>query len=405
MATIRPRYNRQGDLIGYQAIVRRKGFPVRYETKESHKEAEDWAAIVEGEMVKGDFVDRRKSHEMTLGDAIDEFIRAVAPTHKGGNDEIARLNRFKREDDKLCQYALAKLPAHEIERYRDNRLSGVGYKKAVAPGSIARELNLLSRVVKNVATRVNLAVNPFSEVKRPVVNDARHDARIAPDDEKKLFDVIGKTRNPIMRHFLVVAIESAMRRGEMLSLKWADVDLERRTARLDKSNTKTAKARTVPLSARAVESLHSLWDRDERDPSDERVFSLGKDAVRHCWERLRKRAGLEHLHLHDARHEGATRRHEAGWDIMQIRAFTGHEDLRMVQRYVSVSADSLVGKLRAEESTVPTVAIELPLALHEKLIHIAAHRDADISAILADLIGAAAAEIAENASAGEVVAA
>jgi len=51
----------QGDLIGYQAIVRRKGFlPVRYETKESYKEAEDWAAIVEGEMVKGDFVDRSR---------------------------------------------------------------------------------------------------------------------------------------------------------------------------------------------------------------------------------------------------------------------------------------------------------------------------------------------------------
>lgn len=85
---------------------------------------------------------------------------------------------------------------------------------------------MLSRVVKNVATRVNLAVNPFSEVKRPVVNDARHDARITPGDEKKLFDVIGKTRNPIMRYFLVVAIETAMRRGEMLSLKWEDVDLE-----------------------------------------------------------------------------------------------------------------------------------------------------------------------------------
>ncbi len=331
MATITKRFNRNGELIGWQAKIRRQGFPVQSKTFDRKNDAEAWARGVEGEMDRGAFVDRRPAEQMTLGDAIGHYLKAVAPTHKGGDIEAVRLGRFQREEPALCAYALANLRTHHIEEYRDRRL------EAIAPGSVCREINLLHAVLESVRRRVGLIDNPVSHVRRPKVADER-DVRLSPDDEKKLLDALDASRNPWIKPFVIVALETAMRRGELLSLTWEHVDLVDRTAHLP--DTKNGRGRTVPLSSRAVKALDDL-------PCSigGQVFPVTLDALKHAWTRARDRAGLHHFHLHDLRHEATSRLAEAGWNVLELAAVTGHQDLQMLKRYTNLRAADLARKM------------------------------------------------------------
>lgn len=331
MATITKRFNRDGELIGWQAKIRRQGFPAHSKTFDRKIDAEAWARGIEGEMDRGAFVDRRPAEQMTLGDAIAHYLDSVAPTHKGGEIAAVRLGRFKREESRLCAYALANLRTHHIEEYRDRRLD------EIAPGSVCREINLLHAVLESVRRRVGLVENPVSHVRRPRVDDAR-DVRLSPAEEATLLAALDSTRNPWIKPFVILALETAMRRGELLSLRWEHVDLVQRTAHLPE--TKNGKGRTVPLSGRAVATLEAL----PRSIGGA-VFPVSLDALKHAWTRARDRAELHHFHFHDLRHEATSRLAEAGWNVLELAAVTGHQDLQMLKRYTNLRAADLAKKM------------------------------------------------------------
>jgi integrase len=331
VATITKRFNRDGELIGWQAKIRRQGFPQQSKTFDRKADAEAWARGLEGEMDRGAFVDRRPAEQMTLGDAIAHYLDAVAPTHKGGDIEAVRLGRFKREEPGLCAYALANLRTHHIEEYRDRRLD------EIAPGSVCREINLLHAVLESVRRRVGLIENPVSHVRRPRVDDAR-DVRLSPAEEAQLLAALDSTRNPWIKPFVILALETAMRRGELLSLRWEHVDLVQRTAHLPE--TKNGKGRTVPLSSRAVATLEDL-----PRAIGGKVFPVSLDALKHAWTRARDRAELHHFHFHDLRHEATSRLAEAGWNVLELAAVTGHQDLQMLKRYTNLRASDLAKKM------------------------------------------------------------
>ncbi len=338
MATITKRFNREGQLIGWQAKIRKAGFPPLSKMFDKEVDAKDWATIQESEMVRHVFVDRSLSERTTLGDAIDSFIKNVAPTHKGGDIEEVRLKRFKREEPELCRYSLANLRTHHIEDYRDRRLDDVG------PGAVCRELNLLHAVIEAMRRRTGLVENPVSHCRRPRVDDAR-DVRLPADHEAALLKALDATRNKWIKPFVIVALETAMRRSEILALQWQHVDLVQRTAYLpdvksDGKKKSRSKGRWVPLSPRAADELGRL----PRSIAG-LVFPISLDSLKHAWTRARDRAGLHHYHMHDLRHEATCRLAELGWGILELAAVTGHSDLQMLKRYTNLRAADLAKKM------------------------------------------------------------
>ncbi|MCP4316243.1 MAG: site-specific integrase [Hyphomicrobiales bacterium] len=103
---------------------------------------------------------------------------------------------------------------------------------------------------------------------------------------------------------------------------------------------KNGHARTIPLSPRAVELLSAL-DRSD----DGRVFPLSAYAVRHAWERLTKRAGINDLHFHDLRHEAISRFFEKGLSVAEVALISGHRDFRQLFRYTHLRAEDVAKKL------------------------------------------------------------
>ena len=153
-------------------------------------------------------------------------------------------------------------------------------------------------------------------------------------EEKLLLEGCSQSTNTYLKHLVVVAIETGMKRGELLKLEWKNISLTDRTAYL--ATTKNGSARTVPLSTRAIQELKTM-------PIDisGKVFPLSETALRGLWCGTMKRTGLENLRLHDLRHEATTRFFELGLNVMEVSTITGHKDLRMLWRYTHIRASEL----------------------------------------------------------------
>ena len=329
MATIRKLRGR------WQAQVRRRGIPSQAKSFDRRAEAERWARDLEAEADRsGWLTDRRAAEEMTLGDLLSRYVNQVTPTKLGAAPERARINSIVRRP--IAQCSLAKLASSDVAAYRDERL------KAATPATVVRELSTISHAIE-VATSewgIWLARNPVSQVRRPPLPRGRT-RRLQGDEEVRLLAACALDQRPLLlKSLLIVAVETAMRRGELLALLWQNVDLELRVVHLPRS--KNGDGRDVPLSRRSLAALKDLNPTGERQG---RVFPITGDSVRSAFERLLARTGILDLRFHDLRHEAISRLFEKGLHPIQVATISGHRELRMLQRYTHLRATDLVARL------------------------------------------------------------
>jgi len=319
----------------WQAMVRRKGLAPRSKSFDKRTDAEKWARDLEAQVdVAGFIADTRLAEQTTLGQILSRYRDEITPMKRSAKTEAIRINAMLRRD--MCHRTLAMLTSANIATYRDERL------QTVAPATVTREINTISHAI-DVAQRewgIHLNRNPAKMVRRPSAPRGRN-RRLEGDEEQRLLAACDRGRNPWMRPLVILAIETGMRRGEILGLRWEHVDLDRRVAHLP--NTKNGDERDVPLSIRATETLTGLKLLPDRDA--ERVFPVSANAVRLAWEHLRDRAGVGDLHIHDLRHEAVSRLFEKGLDIMEVSTISGHKTLSMLKRYTHLKAVDLVSRL------------------------------------------------------------
>ncbi|MDJ0933525.1 site-specific integrase [Breoghania sp.] len=170
---------------------------------------------------------------------------------------------------------------------------------------------------------------------------ARH-RRLLSGEFDRLKQAAPLTRNPLTLPAVELAIETAMRRSELLELRWEDVDAAERLAHLE--DTKNGQPRSVPLTDRALSILEHL------PRVSDRVLPLTETALRQSWERLVARAGIEDLHFHDLRHEAISRFFERGLTIPEVALISGYKDPRMLFRYTHLKPENVVAKLNALEA-------------------------------------------------------
>ena len=186
--------------------------------------------------------------------------------------------------------------------------------------------------------------NPVKDIKVPADNKAR-DRRLQSSrdskqsEEVRLLEACREARNHSLLPIVRLALETAMRQGELITLRWEHVNLARRIAHLP--DTKNGEARTVPLSTTATEVLRAL----PRSLNGQVFPGLTSEAVKRAFARAVCRAGITDLHFHDLRHEATSRLFERGLNIMEVASITGHKDLRMLRRYTHLRAEDLAKKL------------------------------------------------------------
>jgi integrase len=197
--------------------------------------------------------------------------------------------------------------------------------------------------------KLPLPKNPLAGAR--VLNaDKRRERRLREDELDRLLEAGKKTRNKLIIPIVRFALETAMRRGELLSLRWRDVDEQRATATL--LETKNGYSRVIPLTDTALDILRSVAPEEKNE--DSRVFPVRANALRLSWVRLTKRAKIDDLHFHDLRHEAISRFFEMGLSVPEVASISGHRDMRMLFRYAHASHASIRAKfcLRASNEGI-----------------------------------------------------
>ena len=183
-----------------------------------------------------------------------------------------------------------------------------------------------------------LSSNPVDRVKMPPSSPARN-RRLEDGEFERLEEAARETKNPHILPIIVFAVETGMRRGEILGLRWEHVDLDRRIAYLPL--IKNGSSREVPLSPKAAEVLTAQRQRNDTTSP----FPVTPKGFRLAWDRLRSRAGLSDLRFHDFRHKAISRFFELGLNNPEVAVISGHKDQRMLFRYTNLRAEELVDRL------------------------------------------------------------
>lgn len=216
--------------------------------------------------------------------------------------------------------------------------------------TVGHYLNAISVTYQMLSNEWGLPIgNPTRGVKRPPQNPGRitrlcHSARVLLEAE------CSDCSYPLLLPIVKLALETGMRRGEILSLTWANIDLNNRRIRLERS--KNGSPRSIPLSDKSLSVLKSL------NPSgDVRLFSIGAESMRKQFERAVKRAKakwsqelpnpFEGLRFHDLRHEALSHLSDKGLNVIELSQFSGHRTLSMLARYTHPDTAAILRKVNA----------------------------------------------------------
>jgi integrase len=311
--------------------IRKRGYPPQTKTFTKEVDARKWATIIESEMERGIFVSRTEAEATLVSDVLKRYLKEVVPTKRGQMQDKSRIKLLIEE---FGDYRLASLTSSQIAMYRDRRL------KVVGPQTVIHEINMLSRVLKAATLDWGIALPggiPTTQVRKPVKPRGR-DRRVTA---KEITSILAATESLELRTIVTLAVETGMRRGELASLLWEDVNLKKQTAYLPE--TKTDAPRTVPLSKAAVASLKAFGIKDEGH-----VFNMQAESMSQAFERACEphRANIADVRFHDLRHEATSRLFEKGLNVMEVAAITGHKTLDMLKRYTHLRAEDLAKKLK-----------------------------------------------------------
>ena len=326
MASIRQHGN------GWQARIRRKGHPDEAKSFATRQEAQKWARAVESAMDRGGYVSSTSAERITLVEIIARYREEVTPTLKGAKDDAIRLRALMRHP--MCRLAMTTVTPSRIAQFRDDRL------QQVSAGTVIRELAYLSAIINHSRREWGINVeNPVSRVRKPSAPPGR-DRVLTGLEEDRLLDALRPSgrRSPWVLPLVMLALETAMRRGELLALRWDDVNLLSRTATLHDS--KNGEGRVVPLSSRATEVLHAL----PRSITGQ-VIPMTAYAASAAFNRATARAGIQGFRFHDLRHTAVSRMAERLPNVIELAAVSGHKSLRMLQHYYHPRAEDLARKL------------------------------------------------------------
>jgi integrase len=317
----------------WQARIQRDGYPNLAKSFDNKSDAIKWATKIEAAMDRGSYINTSIAERTTFSELILRYLQEVTPKTKSAKEDGFRLRALARKP--IAKYSMITLTPSRIAEYRDDRLN------EVSAGTVLRELAYFSCVINHARREWCINIdNPIPLIRKPETPPSR--TRVLSEAEKeRLFDILKprfKNSNPWILFIVQFALETAMRQGEILSLSWSDIDLNKRTAHLE--TTKNGDRRTVPLSTRAAQILQKL-----PRSIDGRVFPMNRPALCANFKSACKRAGIEDLHFHDLRHTAITNMAGKFSNILELSAITGHRQLSMLKKYYHPKAEDLALKL------------------------------------------------------------
>jgi len=236
----------------------------------------------------------------------------------------------------LCSYFknvnLKNLTPFDVERFRASRL-----KKGNSKSSVNRYLQLMGKMLNLAKEEHYLEENPVRKIKAFSEKGNLKERILSEQEEEKLMQNCSSNLKPI----IVVALNTGMRRAEILNLQWNQIDFKARSIRIEK--TKNGRIRHIPINDDLFKQILKLRNENGQspyvflNPETKRPFLDMKTP----FKRACRISGIEGLRFHDLRHTFATRLVEKGIHIRNIRDLLGHSSVIITERYAHSSVEGM----------------------------------------------------------------
>lgn len=291
-------------------------------------------------------------NDATVAVAFEQYKNSVSILKKGFAQEKFRIQQICKSF--LGSKTVREVTSVDIATYRDNRLATINPKtgKTLSNSTVRLEMSLLSAFFD--ICRIEWGYcdsNPVANVRKPK-NPPGRERRITAREERQILRYAFNHSNNDLYSIIVVALETAMRQGEILGLQWEHVNLKSRIVHLPE--TKNGTKRDVPLSLKARAALIRMGVKTKGP-----VFHYTSAGLKSTWRFMVKKLGIEDLHFHDCRHSAISALFELNTlDMMEVAAISGHKSLSMLKRYTHLRAQRLVSKLEGNRHKGKQVVLD-----------------------------------------------
>ena len=327
--------------LTFRVRITRQGKSTLSGTFYSRNEALQWAKDIEAKLHLGIYeeITPKIPRNISFREAAQHYLKTHSIHKKIVRCETSRL--------KILIERWGDIPVEQINKaaileLRDDLLS-----LGRSGETINHYFNTLSKLFQMLVGDWDLVIaNPIKGIKRMPPSQGRS-KRINNDIEKILLNSCDAISLSLLCSIIKFAIQTGMRRGEIMGLTWADIDLPNRKAYLHQ--TKNGEPRQVPLTRQAMAVLEAL------SSDEERVFPMSMTCLRSQFERIKEHAKpkwdgigsnpFEDLRFHDLRHEALSRLSDAGLNVIELSHISGHKTLGMLKRYTHPSHQAIFARL------------------------------------------------------------
>ncbi|WP_282758971.1 site-specific integrase [Komagataeibacter saccharivorans] len=337
----------------YQVKIARKGRNI-VETFDSLDEAKKFWLQKTTEIEGGVYVDPKRERETTLIDLLDKYEREVTPTKKGHKQEASVLRMWRSQE--WASLPISSISARHIVAWRNGRVA-----EGKAPTTVSNAMNTLSAVFSQAISDWQYNVtNPVLGLKRPKMNPPRL-VKMPASDRDKLLDAC-RRGPPWLRLMVGIAIETAMRQGEIRRIRWEHVY----DTHIHLPKTKNGDLRDVPLTEEALRVVNEIRATLPRHPdgwmfgdpdaksweggfTTDMIQNAYRDAV--AWA-MKQPDGLSQKYtFHDLRHVAITELKKDHVDAMDLAKTTGHKTVNLLHKvYYNPDPEERANDIRARRA-------------------------------------------------------
>lgn len=341
MASIKERKDKEGK-THYHVQVRIKGYPPQYASFKRKTDAERWIQQTESAIREGRHFKTTEAKKHTLGELIDRYIRDVLPTkRKSEQKQTAQLTWWKKQ---IGCYLLSEVTPSMIAEQRDHLLREITQRKTSRnPSTVVRYLAALSHAFSIAVKEWGwIEDSPIRKISKP--KEPRGRIRFLNDEERiRLLLACKESSNPYLHTIVILALSTGMRQGELLGIKWSDIDLEK--GRVILHETKNGEIRQVAITGHALQLIKDLGKimRIDTQLLFPGKFPKKPINIRAAWENAVNNAEITNLRFHDLRHSCASYLAMNGASLSEIAEVLGHKTLAMVKRYAHLSDTHTAG--------------------------------------------------------------
>lgn len=328
---------------GWRALVRRKGWPVYCKTFSTKAQADAWARGIEVDIDRGTApkVSAVIGRVLLLSDVIAEY-RNLRAKSRPISDSSTEHYTLKHLASGLGDRDALRLTPSDLVGYSTMRR-----EEGAGPYTINMDISKLGTAMRYAAMSLKVTLPDVVTSARPLLNHlgligggGQRERRPTEDELLAVVAELEKSFGQLYADVVRFAVLTAMRRGEIARLMWADIDAVKRLVLIrDRKDPrkKIGNDQLIPL-------LGDAWDlvqRQARSADEPRIWPVHEQTMSKYFKAACDTLGVPDLHFHDLRHDGISKLFELGYQIQQVALVSGHKDWRHLRRYTNLRPEDL----------------------------------------------------------------